>query len=63
MPFSNSKISGTLLLVGATQFILLSIVAEAVYPGYSTSANYISDLGVWGKPQHHFLTPQPSSSA
>jgi len=57
MSLKNSKISGTLLLVGATQFILFLIVAEAVYPGYSVSANHISDLGVWGKPSAVFFNP------
>jgi len=38
--------AGALLLVAATQFTLCIIIAEAAYPGYSVSANYISDLGV-----------------
>jgi len=51
MTFSdNRKVAGTLILVGSAQFIIALILAEAVYPGYSTSANYISDLGVWSKP-------------
>ena len=37
---------GAILFIGAAQFMLLMIIAEALYPGYSTSANYISDLGV-----------------
>ncbi len=49
MPFVDSKISGTLLLVGGIQFGIALIIAEAIYPGYSVSANYISDLGVWSK--------------
>jgi hypothetical membrane protein len=40
------KAAGTLLLVGAAQFIVGMIVAEARYNGYSVSDNYISDLGV-----------------
>ena len=55
MNFSSSKAAGILLLVGATQFIIFLVIAEAVYPGYSTSANYISDLGVWGKPSAPFF--------
>jgi hypothetical membrane protein len=47
---SNAKIAGTLLLIGGIQFIIALIIAEAVYPSYSISINYISDLGVWGKP-------------
>jgi hypothetical membrane protein len=38
--------AGTLLFVGAAQFLVAMIVAEALYPGYSVSGNWISDLGV-----------------
>jgi len=37
---------GLFLFAGAAQFMLLLIIAEALYPGYSTSGNAISDLGV-----------------
>lgn len=40
------KIAGSLLVIGATQFIICMIIAEALYSGYSTRDNYISDLGV-----------------
>jgi hypothetical membrane protein len=46
MGYENKKVAGFLLLVGAVQFILGMIISEALYPGYSTSNNYISDLGV-----------------
>ncbi|MDH7476961.1 MAG: DUF998 domain-containing protein [Candidatus Bathyarchaeota archaeon] len=46
MGYENKKVAGFLLLVGAVQFVLGMIVSEALYPGYSTSGNYISDLGV-----------------
>ncbi|MGQ9506415.1 MAG: DUF998 domain-containing protein [Candidatus Bathycorpusculaceae bacterium] len=46
MDYENKKVAGFLLLVGAVQFVLGMIIAEALYPGYSTSGNYISDLGV-----------------
>lgn len=42
----ESKIAGYLALVGTSQFLILMIVAEALYPGYSVKNNYISDLGV-----------------
>ncbi|MCX6660128.1 MAG: DUF998 domain-containing protein [Candidatus Bathyarchaeota archaeon] len=42
----HRNVGGPLLLVGSTQFIISMIVAESVYPGYSISLNYISDLGV-----------------
>lgn len=37
--------SGMALLLGASQFLILLIVASSLYPGYSISRNYISDLG------------------
>jgi hypothetical membrane protein len=42
----NKKIAGLLLFVGGAQCILGIIIAETLYPGYSTSQNYISDLGI-----------------
>ena len=46
MKFSDGRIAGTLFFVAASQFVLGLVVAEALYPSYSISANYISDLGV-----------------
>jgi hypothetical membrane protein len=46
MVYSNGKVAGMLFFIAATQFVLGLIVAEALYPGYSISNNYISDLGV-----------------
>jgi hypothetical membrane protein len=46
MIYDNRKIAGLLLVVGGVLCILGIIIAEALYPGYSTSENYISDLGV-----------------
>lgn len=40
------KLSGSLLLIGSTQFILGIILSEALYPGYNTSTQTISSLGV-----------------
>jgi hypothetical membrane protein len=57
MPLSNTKVAGALLLIGGAQFVIALIIAEAVYPGYSVSANYISDLGVWGKPSAPVFNP------
>ncbi|MGA2664968.1 MAG: DUF998 domain-containing protein [Nitrososphaerales archaeon] len=37
--------AGSLLFVGGSQFVVAMIVAEALFPGYSVSANHISDLG------------------
>jgi hypothetical membrane protein len=46
MKYDDRKIAGSLLFVGAVLCVLGIIVAEALYTGYSTSENYISDLGV-----------------
>lgn len=40
------RTAGSLIFVGAAQFVVALVVAEAIYPGYSVSNNYISDLGV-----------------
>jgi hypothetical membrane protein len=46
MVYSDEKMAGTLFFIAASQFVLGLVIAEALYPGYSVSANYISDLGV-----------------
>jgi hypothetical membrane protein len=46
----NCSLAGVLLLVGSIQYIVVQLICEAVYPNYSVSANFISDLGVWGQP-------------
>jgi hypothetical membrane protein len=46
MKFFDGRVAGALLFVGSSQFVLGLVVAEALYPGYSISKNYISDLGV-----------------
>jgi len=46
MAYSNGKVAGALIFIAVTQFVLGVIVSEALYPGYSVSDNYISDLGI-----------------
>jgi len=46
MGYDSTKVAGALVFVGGIQFVLGMLVAEALYPGYSVSQNYISDLGV-----------------
>ena len=46
MSYNYRKVAGTLVLVGEAQFVLGMLIAEAIYPGYSISQNYISDLEV-----------------
>lgn len=42
----GAVLAPALLLFGATQFLLLLVAAEALYPGYSVATHAISDLGV-----------------
>ncbi|UCF58778.1 MAG: DUF998 domain-containing protein [Candidatus Bathyarchaeota archaeon] len=44
--YNDSKIAGLLLTIGSVLCVFGIIAAEALYPNYSTSENYISDLGV-----------------
>jgi hypothetical membrane protein len=44
------KRAGFLILAGAVQFFFLMQIAEYLYPGYSVSANPISDLGAGPEP-------------
>jgi len=46
MVHHSGKTAGTLFFIGSTQFALGLILAEALYPSYSVSGNYISDLGI-----------------
>lgn len=46
MSYSRVKVAGALFFIAATQFVLCLTIAEALYPGYSMSDNYISDLGI-----------------
>ena len=45
MALSNAAKAGVALFLGDVQFGIFLIVAEALYPGYSVSINYVSDLG------------------
>ncbi len=46
MASARERVAGALFFGAATQFILCLAIAEALYPGYSLSKNYVSDLGV-----------------
>ncbi len=46
MEHVNAMAAGAIIFVGAVQFILCLTIAAALYPAYSVSENYISDLGV-----------------
>lgn len=51
------KAAGGILFVGAIQFTLVTLISEALYPGYSEASNYISDLGVWGNASALLFNP------
>ncbi|MDG6928823.1 MAG: DUF998 domain-containing protein [Nitrososphaerota archaeon] len=43
----QKALAGSLVFAGAAQFLVFGLlVSESLYPGYSVSQNYISDLGV-----------------
>jgi hypothetical membrane protein len=46
MDYCNKKYAGTLLFIGAVQCVLGVLISEALYPGYSTSIQTISSLGI-----------------
>ena len=45
MTYSDREIAWAIMFVGAVQFVFGLNLAEDLYPGYSVSTNYISDLG------------------
>lgn len=44
------RAAGALIFTGAVQFVIGMLLAEFLYPGYSASGNYISDLGLPAAP-------------
>ena len=46
MNLLSRKVAGSLILIGAAQFVVGMMIAEALYGDYSIRDNYISDLGV-----------------
>ena len=46
MKLNYGKAAGCLLFLGGAQCLLMMVIAEALYPGYSVAGNWISDLGV-----------------
>jgi hypothetical membrane protein len=46
MGYPGGKVAGVLFFAAVAQFILGLAIAEALYPGYSLSGNYVSDLGI-----------------
>jgi hypothetical membrane protein len=56
---SNSNLAGALLFVGGLQWFMTGMAAEALFPGYSTWANDLSDLASTIPP--NILPVQPSA--
>ena len=46
MKNNGTKTAGLLLFVGGVQSVLGIMIAEALYPSYSISQNYVSDLSI-----------------
>jgi len=44
MKYDDRKVAGALLFIASVQCVLGIITAEALYPGYSTTQNYITRL-------------------
>jgi hypothetical membrane protein len=42
---NNRGLAGAFMFAGTVQFLIGMLLAELLYPGYSISGNYISDLG------------------
>src|SRR5579872_2363562 len=59
------KIAGALYVLAVFQFFIFELVAETLYPGYSVTRNYISDLGatcVNPPSTLHCVVQQPSAN-
>jgi hypothetical membrane protein len=52
----NWRSPGLLLVLGSFELLFLELLAEILYPGYSVSLNYISDLGVGPEPSRTIFT-------
>ena len=52
----NWKSPGLFMLLGALELLFLEHLAEILYPNYSVSQNFISDLGVGPDPSNSIFT-------
>jgi hypothetical membrane protein len=43
---NRAVVAGVLLFLAILQFLIFLRVSESIYPGYSVSGNFVSDLGV-----------------
>ena len=49
MNWYNKRIAGLLFVIGVVQFVIVLVISEAIYPGYSLGQQWMSDLGDWSK--------------
>lgn len=54
---SDVRHAGTLFLFAGMEAVLIITLAEALYPGYSTHTNPLSDLGAIGAPTWLYFDP------
>jgi len=52
----NWRSPGLFMLLGALELLFLEHLAEILYPNYSVSQNFISDLGVGPEPSNSIFT-------
>jgi len=48
-PKSDTRLAGVLLCISGITFFIFNHIAESIYPNYSVSKNYLSDLGATGQ--------------
>ncbi len=53
---ARSTKAGMIIVVASVELLFLVHIAEFLYPGYSVSQNYISDLGVGPSPSKEIFT-------
>ena len=54
---STAQIAGALLFIGVLQWLMIVLVAEALFPGYSIRANDLSDLASTVPPNVSLMQP------
>ena len=47
MDYDNKRIAGLLFVVAVVQYVLVIVISEAVYSGYSVGQQMVSELGDW----------------
>jgi hypothetical membrane protein len=47
MLYDDKKVAGLLFIVAVVQYVLVIVISEAVYSGYSVGQQMVSELGDW----------------